>query len=127
MGGPSTKCVAGDDRVWPDGIDVGIGVDAMVWALPRPPEGDNVGSAGGTATEEVNGDVAQRKLGKTGVAANAGALGEPSAAAGQSSQFGPIASGAEEKAAETKVEEVEVARPLEEEPQESAQPTAVKE
>ena len=127
LGRPSTKCIAGDARVWPDGIDVGIDVDAMVWALPRPPEGDNVSSGEGTATEEVNGDVAQRRLGKTRDAANAGALGEPSAAAGQSSQFGPTANGAEEKAAETKVEEVEVARPVEEEPQESAQPTAVKE
>ena len=34
---------------------------------------------------------------------------------------------AKAKAAETKVEEVALARPLEEEPQESAQPTAVNE
>ena len=56
---PSTKCMASmlgnvmcerpwesieqilkdGDCVLPDGVDVGIGVDAMVWALPRPPEG----------------------------------------------------------------------------------------
>ena len=30
LGGPSTKCIAGDDRVWPDGIDFGIGVDAKM-------------------------------------------------------------------------------------------------
>ena len=68
--------------------------------MPRPPEGDNVSPGEGTATKEVNGDEAQRRLGKAGDAADADALGEPAAGAGQSSQFGPMANVAEAKAEE---------------------------
>lgn len=37
------KTFKDDDGVLPEGVDVGI-VDAMAWALPRPPGGDNVSS-----------------------------------------------------------------------------------
>lgn len=78
------------DCVLSDGVDVGVRVDALVWALPRPPEGDNIRSGDGAAAEEVNGDKAQQSLGKIGEAADAGAPDEPLAAAGQTRQLGPV-------------------------------------
>ena len=72
------------------GVDVGIEVDAMVWALPRPTEGDNVSSGERALVDEGSDGKAQQRLGKTGEAADAGVLGEPSATAGQPSQLGPL-------------------------------------
>ena len=66
---PIEKTLKDDDCVLPDGVDVGIDVDAMVWALPRPPEGDNVSSGEGAAIEEVNDDKAQQRCGNIGDAA----------------------------------------------------------
>lgn len=111
LGGPATKREASitvmcerpcdliektskdDDCVLSEMVDVGIDVDAMVSALPRPPEGDNVSSGVGVSIKVVNDSKTEQKLGKTGEAADAGALGVPSATAGQSSQLGPVDGG----------------------------------
>ena len=52
---PIEKTLKDNDCVLPDGVDVGTDVDAMVRALPKPPEGDNVSSDQGAAIAEESG------------------------------------------------------------------------